>query len=130
MKILLSKLVDSKDALTRLMAEKYPIKITYRIKKNFELMDKEYTEYESARATLIMEKYGIQDPETGNWKVTSENMPAFAEELNDFLSEEVDLPFNTIILPHDSTISTADMILLEWMLYLEEYNTGEPNVQA
>lgn len=125
MKIQLGKIVNSKDALGRLLGEKFPVKTSYIIQKNFRVIESELKSYEEQRSKLIVEKYGVREinadgKQTESWKVPDDRMVDFSVEMNELFSMEQDLPLMKIKLPETCEISPSDIYLLDWMIDFEE----------
>lgn len=119
MKIILSKIVNSKDALQSLLKEKLPVRISYGIQKTFRLIEKELNDYEEMRSKLIMEKYGEQQ-EDGNWKVMPDKMSGFVHELSELLTLEVELDFKKVKLPETLSMTPSDCYMLDWFIEIDE----------
>lgn len=115
MKLHLSQIVNSKDALQNLLKEKFPIKLSYQLKGIVQKFDAEYSKYEVLKNELIIEKYG-EEFEAGKWKVKPEYMAKFITELNELASIELDMPFEKVVLPESCAISVEDLILLDWVI--------------
>lgn len=121
MKIKLSQIINSKEALEELIKKELPIKISYRIQKVIRVIEPEYSSYDSVRHKLIVEKYGEENPkDSGSWKVKDENTSVFYKELEELLSEEIDIDVLKIKLPDDITITPSHLYLLSWLVDVDE----------
>ena len=115
MKLKLSQIVESFEAIKRVGNEKMPIKTAWNIQRNMRLIAPEFDAWEEKRAELIKNKYGAKD-EKGNFLVTPNNMNVFREEMKTLGDVEIELDIQTI--PMDdfkADISPADLMALEWM---------------
>ena len=123
MKLFLSEIVNSKESLDKLLMEKLPIKLSYRIQKIYKIILEEFSHYEETRTELITKKYGAETPVgSGDWKVLPQNNKAFMHDLEDLLSLEVELDFIKIQLPETCEISPMDVFRLSWLLDIEDSN--------
>lgn len=125
MKIQLGKIVNSKDALGRLLGEKFPVKTSYMIQKNFRTVESELKSYEEQRSKLIVEKYGVREitatgEQTESWKVPDDRMVSFSKEMNELFSVELELSLSKVKLPESCEISPSDIYLLDWMIDFED----------
>ncbi len=120
MKLKLSTIVNSKEALQEVLKKELPIKTAYRIQKNLRLIEPEFNQYEEIRSKLIKEKYGEEGVEEGNWSVKPNRMKDFVKELDELASEEIELDIIKVSLPDDFKITPTNVYLLEWMLNLED----------
>lgn len=125
MKIQLGKVVNSKDALGRLLTEKFPVKTAYIIQKNFRAVESELKSYEEQRSKLIVEKYGVQEinaegEKTESWKVPDDRMVSFSREMSELFSVELELSLSKVKLPETCEISPSDIYLLDWMIDFED----------
>lgn len=113
MKLKLSQIVNSVQALQRLGEEKLPIKIAYSIQRNIRLLQPELEGYEKSRIGLIKEKYGEKDGE--NFKVSDNKLEDFTKELVELQSVEVDMDIHKINLDNSIQMSANDLLFLSWM---------------
>ena len=120
MKLKLSTIVNSREALQEVLKKELPIKIAFRIQKNLRLIEPEFIQYEELRSKLIKEKYGEESGEEGNWVVKSTMTKEFIKELEDLTSEEIELDIIKVTLPDDFKITPTNVYLLEWMLNFED----------
>jgi hypothetical protein len=122
MKLKLGTIINSKEAFQELLKEKLPIRKAFKIKEVLKLIEPKFEMYEDLRSKLIMEKYGEQEGETGNWKVRDSMSKKFFLELQELQSEDIELDTVKIKLPDDDSIkiTSANMYLLEWIIDFEE----------
>ena len=115
-KIKLSVLVNSKEALQRLIEKELPVKTAFKLNRFIKAVEPELNNFEEQRVKLV-KKYGKED-EKGNITVTSDNVEAFISELNDLLEIDVDIKFETISIDAfgDTTIPTKDIFLLDYLI--------------
>lgn len=121
MKIQLGKIVNSKNLLEQLVQEKFPVKTSYAIQKNFKIVLSETKEFEEKRSKLIMEEYGVQQIDAeGNkldtWKVPDDKMMEYSGEMEKLFSFELDLPLFKIVLPETYEITPLNISIIEWMI--------------
>ncbi len=111
----LVQLVNSKDALQRLIEKELPVKMAYRLSKFVKAANKELEFFEEQRVKLA-KKYGKDDGK-GQIIVTAENIPAFSEELDPLLNEDVDLEPLEMSLSElgNIDITTRDIIILSYL---------------
>lgn len=123
MKLKLGTIINSKEAFQELLKEKLPIRKAFKIKEVLKLIEPKFEMYEDLRSKLIMEKYGEQEGESGNWKVKDSMTKEFFLELQELQSEDIELAdIVKIKLPDDNNIkiTSANMYLLEWIIDFEE----------
>ena len=122
MKLKLGTIVNSKEAFQELLKEKLPIRKAFKIKEVLKLIEPKFEMYEELRSKLIMEKYGEQEGESGNWRVKDSMAKKFFLELQELQFEDVELDIIKIKLPDDDTIkiTSVNMYLLEWIIDFEE----------
>jgi hypothetical protein len=120
MKLKLSTIINSREALQEVLKKELPIKISFRIQKNLRLIEPEFIQYEEFRSKLIKEKYGEESGEEGNWVVKPVTMRGFIKELDELTSEEIELDIIKVTLPDDFKITPTNAYLLEWMLDFED----------
>jgi len=127
MKITLQKLLSKKDSLTKLLNnEGLPIKVSYRLSKAMDALDKEFVYFEKARNSKIQE-LGKKDAD-GNITIDPKDAKQFnkySAELLKVLAEEVEVnveqgQVELDDLPEDIKLSPADMSNLVGFLIKEK----------
>lgn len=119
MKLKLLDIVDSRDALTRLSRRELPIRISYRIQRNFRLVKQETKEYDKSILDLV-EKYEAVEIAPGNFKIADETkrrdcnkeIQAFRDSLNDV---SVELDIIKLSMDDIENITPEDLGALEFM---------------
>jgi hypothetical protein len=115
MKLKLSQIIESQEALSRLSSEKLPIKIAYNLQRNIRLLKPEIESYEKTRIELIKTKYGTEQKD-GSYQVIPERTDKFIAELNELLSVDVDLDVRAIKMSEfTKEIASFDLLVLDWM---------------
>jgi hypothetical protein len=117
MKVALSSIVNSQQAIQHLLAEHLPVKLSYRLSKLVRKFAPEIEEFNKARDALLKE-YGEQ-VEKG-WQIKPENMEKFVTELNGILVEEVELECQMLSLDDLASITPPptgkDIQALEFLI--------------
>lgn len=128
MKLRLSQIIDSKDALQRLAGERFPANIAYRIQRNIQALSPDGEAYEKARADLIRNKYGDPIEGTSDQFVVKdpEKIKLFTEEIKKLLEEETEVTIMTLKLEVLHDITPIDLMVLEYMI---EKPAEEPAAQ-
>lgn len=116
----LQTIINSTQSLRNLMAEKLPIKVSYRLSKLVIKIQPELTVYDEQRMKLVKE---LGTEENGSWVVSPENITKFTDELAKLQELEVDLKFGEdkefekISMEDlgDIKISSEDMVNLNWL---------------
>jgi hypothetical protein len=118
MKLKLSQIIGSKEALQRLGGERFPANIAYRIQRNIKAISPEAVAFEKARDDLIKNKYG--EPLEGKPDHFSlkdpEKLKLFTEEISNLLDEEVDIQIMTLNLDILHDITPLDLLAIEYMV--------------
>ena len=126
----INQIVTINDTLTRMANAGLTGRIAYLAYRNLSKTAKIADDYDKARNELI-EKYGEEDPEVAGQiivKRSSENYPAFIEEITAILSEkeEVDLykmPEELLDKLADANLSVSDFAVVD--NYLVEHPEAE-----
>jgi len=115
--MILSELINSTEALSRLMQQPMKAKASFRLAKTVKQVQPHIEAFEETR-TKIVEQYGkkngegfVIDPESKGWK-------KYVNELEDVLKEEIKLNVKKITLASiaQAEITAADAIILEWLV--------------
>lgn len=118
----LSQILNSQEALNRILQIKLPVKISYKIGKMFSRIQPEIRTFEEKRVGLI-KKLGTEDKVKQIWEVLPDNMAEFQQELNKLGDIEVNLGFGVdkelekILIADlgDAKLEPRDLIQLEWL---------------
>lgn len=116
-------MLNGLNALISIKDEKLPVKISYGIKKNIEILTKELVPYDKEREELI-NKYGQKDLD-GKLKIKDNNyiiedIPNFNKDIIELqnIENEIDVHYISldILLNSDAEMSTAELTAIEFML--------------
>lgn len=119
MKLRLLNILNSKELLERLGKEKFPSKISYIIQRNIKNINNEFVSIEEQKKSLFI-KYG-EDRGNGNYEILNDKKEDFFKELNDLLSQEINIDILQISLnDFDFKLSPNEMGQIEWMFNLDE----------
>jgi hypothetical protein len=110
----LGELKSIEESLRKITTLSLPVKVSYRLSKCLTKISKELGFLEEQRMNLVR-KYGTAVEETGEIKVTTENMPDFVKEYNELLQEELRIEFSPISLDsvENLELTPLDMVQLE-----------------
>ena len=126
MRIRLSQIMSSQDAIKTLASQKLPVRTAYKIQKNLRLLEPEVSNFEKIRSQLIMEKYGEEEEgSNGSYKVPPENMKDYLKELNQLLDLEVTVDIQKVTLPENFEMLVSDVYALDWMIDFDEEEKEE-----
>jgi len=111
-------------ALEKLSKEPLPLKTAFKLKGIIKTVKEEHEKYESVRLEALR-KHGSKDADgnvqideaTGNVKFEKEGLMAFAEEINELVKLEIDVPtINVDDLGNNIQITTEDLEALEGVI--------------
>jgi hypothetical protein len=111
----LGELKTIESSLKKLLELQLPIKIAYRFSKALAKISKELALLNEQHSNLVR-KYGINNEETQEIRVSPENMEAFVAEFNELISEKIEVsmaPISIDSLPDSLNITPFDMANLE-----------------
>ena len=117
MKVTLRNLLESRDALSRLIAQPAPGKLAYRLAKVAKAVKAELETYEGARQPLC-ERLGELNEEMSAFEFKGDNAEAFRREHDELLAEEASLDVGNLTVEDlgNLQISGADLLALEWLI--------------
>jgi len=117
MKIKMKDVVNGADALQRLMANPFPVKLSYKLSRILTDADRELKTFEKLRFDLI-KKHGEYQKETDIWQVGAENTAAYNAEYGELLDVGISVWGERIKLDAlgSISISPADLFFLSWLL--------------
>ena len=114
MKVKLSEVVGSVEALKNILALKLPIKVSYRISKLVSnQVEGELKEYNEQRNKLVKE-FGTEN-EDGSTSVKEDRLKEFSEELQKLLDVDVKFDFEPIKLEEIENVDIAPKDLITWI---------------
>ncbi len=107
MKLSNSDVFLAREPLQKLMGEKFPVMVSYKLAKMVNKLNDQYKVIEDVRNGLI-KTYGVAD-EKGNVSVKpdGENWPKFVAEFNELMTQETEIVFDKVKLP-EKVASTCD----------------------
>lgn len=119
----LADIVNSRDVLMRIMNEKLPANISFKLGKAFKAISAELDDVEKERQRLIHDLGEPIDPldESKGWQVKKENNPKFHEEFLSILEEKVSVNYDPIPssvlekISEQLSISPADMSRVDFL---------------
>lgn len=116
-------MVNALDTLAVLAGTRLPVKISYAVKKNIEIISRELKPYEEERTALI-NKHGDKDEE-GNLKTDGNkcfiaNVEEFNKEILELNEIENEVEFHNIslddLLNSNAELSTRELTSIEFLL--------------
>jgi len=110
----LTELKSMEQPLTKLLEEKLPAKVGFKLSKVLKDFSKELSELETQREKLIRE-YGELSEESNQISITSpEKLESFHKEFGDLLKEEITFDYNpiSIDLLDNTQLTVAEMAVL------------------
>lgn len=115
----LGEIVESYPSLERFCSEEFDAVLAWKLQKVYREVKKESDDYEKIRQSLV-KKYGMSSEE-GGLMVAPRYQEKFADELEEFISQEVTLTIEPIDrdLLQDYRLRPRDLGLL-WYIFEEE----------
>lgn len=116
MKVKLSQIIASKDALRSLASLKLKAVTSYKIAKLLKPFSEEIETFEKVRVDKVKE-YGEQKGDT--MEIPQENREKFSKEINDLLQTEIDIDEESILKIEelgDASITGRDLLLLDFLI--------------
>lgn len=113
--ITLNDLARSVEALKVLYAEKLPIKVSYRVSKMMDVVQKELDSLQKKTFELASE-YG--EPLNGGFKIKDEDQEEFKKVLEELSMEVVKFDFDKLCIPDTISISAKHLKELEHFIEL------------
>jgi len=111
----LGQIVQSTNALKELIATKLPIKISYQLNRLSREIDAELKIFEEKRIELIKE-FGVKDEESGETKVSPENIAEFMKKFDELSAIEVNLNYADKIKVEDlGDIKMEASNIIDWL---------------
>jgi len=118
MKIKNGEIYTAKDALGKLIAVPFPIKVSFQIAKMAGKLNEPYQNISIVKDELV-KKYG--DTKKGNLSIDpeSKNWVAFITDFDELMDQEIELEFEKVKLPEiDANIEPSVIIQLEKFIEL------------
>lgn len=118
MKLTLSDLYESREALDRLAGEKLPGRFAYLVARNLRVIGPEIAEVERQRAAIV-EKYGTPTDTPGSWNIPQDKLEPYIAEVDELFRTEIELeltPIRLSDLPDDLSMTPADMAALSYLI--------------
>jgi hypothetical protein len=129
----LRDILNAQPALQRLAAEKLPVRVAYRLKKNLDQVERELRHYEAFRRELI-QKYGRQTGPDA-WEIPADDQEAvavYSRELGELLDCEADMALRPMRVDDlgEIRMSAGDLMAMAWLFEDEpEPEQPEPAVE-
>lgn len=114
-KLKLSEVYAGFIALKELANYKYPPSIAWRIKKNLQALERDFTEFQKTCYELAKEKEYGTDYGNMRYKVDDKNLDKFKEDTKALEMEEVEVEISQLTLENILEITPNNLIALEWM---------------
>lgn len=115
MKLTNGEIFNAREPLQKLMAEKFPVKVSYGLAKLAAKLNDQLGVIEKVRQGLI-QTYGEKNPENPmqiRVDPQSEGFPKFASELGELMSQEVEIIFEVVTLPDTLEVEPATLMALD-----------------
>lgn len=93
MQLTIQKIMDAREGLESLLSFRLPAKAAYRVQRALDKVLSRFNAFDKVRQRILE---GYLDPATG--KVPDEKMPAFLEELEPLLTEEIEIDIHPVPL--------------------------------
>jgi len=107
MKVKLGQIYNSVKDINSLMEKELPIKCSYKLSKNADVLSKEIQKIEDKRLELV-NKYKEKPEDT---KISDEKMSQFIQEFNNLLNTEIEIELQTINIEDFGNINLSASIL-------------------
>jgi hypothetical protein len=123
----LRTLIESKQSLENLLKGSLPINVAWELKKFVKLANPELSSFEELRNQKIIE-LGYEKEVDGNTvsEVKKENLPVFRKDIEELMDKDIDIIPPQIKISDligyknidgkEINISTADLMLLDWLI--------------
>ena len=115
MKLTNGEIFNAREPLQKLMAEKFPVKVSYGLAKLAAKLDEQLQVIEKVRQGLI-QTYGEANPDNPQQiSVTpqSESWSKFAEEYGELMSQEVEVVIDVVTLPDTLEVEPTVLMALD-----------------
>ena len=124
MKIKLEKIMESKDALSKIVDIKMPVEIAFKLSKLVNKVNDEIKSIEKARFLKVKElgeqeviKKDGKEIKSNNWKVKEENIDKFKEEMEKLFNVEIELDIPKIKLKDlDGNVEASCFLNMDWLI--------------
>jgi len=121
MKLTNGEIFNAKGPLEQLMANKFPVKVSYGLAKLASTLNSQLQVIEKVRHGLI-ETYGEKNPDNPmqiSVSPQSENFPKFAEEYGVLMAQEVEVVIEQVTLPETLEVEPVILMALEKFIKVE-----------
>jgi len=118
MKIKVSKILESVEALRALSQQKFPLSTLFKLRKNYTELEAAIKLFEEKRKELF-EKYGTQK-EKGEMVISEENEKTYFTEINAILEEEVEIDVQKLDLPATYEMTISDLAKIDYVINIPE----------
>ena len=115
MKLTNGEIFNAREPLQKLMAEKFPVKVSYGLAKLAAKLDEQLQVIEKVRQGLI-QTYGEVNPDNPQQisvNPQSENFSKFAEEYGELMAQEVEIVIDEVVLPETLEVEPSVLMALE-----------------
>jgi len=121
MKIKIGLVIASQASLNKLLSLELPIKIAFRLNRLLKELQDPIKLAEDQRLVLV-KKYGSEDEESGQVRVTEANMAEFVKQVTELHEEEIEISFKPIDVEDlgDAKLSAFEVNALESFVKFEE----------
>lgn len=118
MKIKVGQLVNSAQALSRLVQQPMKAQYSFPLSRLAKQIEPELKTYDETRMKLLQENGTLSEDGKSYFFVDNKKSDEFADELQAVLDSEVELEFKTIALDKLDRIeiSAADLTVLDWLV--------------
>ena len=112
MNVTLGEIVNAVPALNKAAGQDMPIKASYRLAKLLKELSPEAELYDKQRLKLC-QKYGALDEDKQAYNIPTENMSDFEAEMNELLSQEVEISAQPVTVPDELRLPAAEVLAAE-----------------
>jgi len=115
MQIKLKDIVFNVENIKKLLENKLPVKVSYRLRKLAVKVEKEYNIYSETKNSLILELGTKQEDNTFTIKVTDDKFKEYNEKHNELLEQTVEIDFEPIDIEELGDVVVSPNELVEWI---------------
>lgn len=115
MQIKLKDIVFNVENIKKLLENKLPVKISYRLRKLAAKVEKEFNVYSETKNSLILELGTKQEDNTFSVKTTDEKYPEYVEKHTELLEQTVEIDFEPIDIEELGDVVVSPNELVEWI---------------
>ncbi len=118
MKVKVSKILESVEALRALSLQKFPLSTLFKLRKNYAELEVAIKLFEDKRKELF-DKYGTKK-EKGEIVIETENETSYFSEINAVLDEEVEIDIQKFDLPVNYEMTMTDLSKIDYVINIPE----------